>query len=82
MVTIEVCVGSACYVKGAYNVISDLQELIADHELEEQVTVKAAFCLGNCAHSVSVKFEEEDAVHSVSPKTVSAFFEQEVMKRV
>lgn len=82
MVTIEVCVGSACYVKGSYNVINDLQDLIADEGLEEKVTVKAAFCLGNCAHSVSVRFEGEEEVHSVSPKEVKAFFQNQVVKRI
>lgn len=81
MVTIEVCVGSACYVKGSYNVISELQDLIADNGMEDKATVKAAFCLGNCAHSVSARFEGEETVYSVPPKEVKAFFKDEVMKR-
>lgn len=80
--TIEVCVGSACYIKGSYDIISELQSLTEETGLEDQVKVKAAFCLGNCANGVSVKFEGEDKVFGLSKKTVPAFFEQEVKSRL
>lgn len=83
MIAVEVCVGSACHVKGSYAVISKLQELISDHRLEDQVEVKAAFCFGHCAQAVSVHFEDEDTIYSVAPDSaaVKTFFETEVLKR-
>ena len=30
MITIQVCVGSACHLKGSYNIIDELSELAAD----------------------------------------------------
>lgn len=83
MLSVEVCVGSACHVKGSYAVISKLQELVSDRQLEDLVEVKAAFCFGRCAHAVSVHFEDEDEVYSVAPdsSSVKAFFETEVLKR-
>ncbi|MEM1483701.1 (2Fe-2S) ferredoxin domain-containing protein [Oscillospiraceae bacterium PP1C4] len=82
MVTLEVCVGSACHTKGSYTIISKLQELIAEQKLEEQVNIKAAFCFGKCSKAVSVKFEEEEEVYSVDAKSVEAFFSSEVLKRI
>ena len=82
MVTVEVCIGSACYVKGSYNIISDLQDMVGEAGLQDEVTVKAAFCHGECARAVAVKFTGEDEIYSVSPKTARAFFENEIKKRV
>lgn len=83
MLTVEVCVGSACHVKGSYAVISKLQELISEQHLEDLVEVKAAFCFGNCAHAVSVHFGDEETVYSVAPDTgsVKEFFQTEVLTR-
>ena len=45
MVTVEVCIGSACYVKGSNEVVTILQELIKEKGWEDQVNVKGAFCM-------------------------------------
>lgn len=84
MLDLEVCVGSACHVRGSYAVISKLQELISDSDLDDKVQVKAAFCFGHCTEPVSVHFAEEDPVYSVAPDSASvkAFFETEILKRV
>lgn len=82
MLVIQVCVGSACHLKGSYDVISTFQDIIIEQELQSLVEIKAAFCLGNCAHAVSVKFEDEENVFSVKPKTVSTFFRDEVLIRI
>ena len=82
MVTVEVCIGRACYVKGSYNIISDLQDMVGEAGLQDEVTIKAAFCHGQCTRAVSVKFAGDDEVYSVNPKTARDFFENEIKKRV
>lgn len=81
MVTINVCIGSACHLKGSYNVIHGLQDIIKERQLEDQVVVKAAFCLGECTHAVSVKVDD-DKVVSVSEETLQSFFEENVLGRM
>ncbi|KGG80998.1 (2Fe-2S) ferredoxin domain-containing protein [Caloranaerobacter azorensis] len=81
MLTINVCIGSACHLKGAYNVINKLQEIIKERKLEDKVVVKGAFCLGECTKAVSVKIDEGPII-SVSEETVDDFFEQYVAGRV
>lgn len=82
MLVIQVCVGSACHLKGSYDVISNLQEMIIEHDLNDNVDIKAAFCLGNCASAVSVKFEDEDEIFSVKSKETRDFFNSQVLKRI
>lgn len=81
MVTINVCIGSACHLKGSYNVIHGLQNIIKEKELDDKVVVKAAFCLGQCTHAVSVRVDDENVV-SVSEETVETFFQENVIGRL
>ena len=55
MIDLMVCVGSACHIRGAYNVITRFQQLIERHRVAAEVTVKAALCLGACSAKVSVR---------------------------
>lgn len=75
MVTIQVCIGSACHLKGSYNVINKLQETISARGLEGKVEVKAAFCLGECTKAVSVKVDN-GAVESLDEESVGAFLDK------
>lgn len=81
MFIIYVCVGSACHVKGSYNIINQLQQLITEKDLEEKITVKAALCLGNCTNAVSAMLEDGEIV-SLSSENVRSFFEKAVKEKL
>jgi len=80
MLTINVCIGSACHLKGSYLVISKLQELIEKQNLKNEVIVKAAFCLGQCTEAVSLQLDDNPVV-SVSPDNIEDFFEKNILRR-
>lgn len=69
MTVIQVCIGSACHLKGSYKVIKKFQEEIKNKKLEDKIELKGAFCLGECTEAVSVKIDGQRAV-SVSEETV------------
>ena len=48
MVKVEVCIGSACYVKGANQVIQDLMTMIEENNWKEKVELKGCFCMKSC----------------------------------
>lgn len=52
--TISVCVGSSCHLKGSYDVIDAFKKAISERKLEDKIELRAAFCFGNCAGGVSV----------------------------
>ncbi|WP_053955681.1 (2Fe-2S) ferredoxin domain-containing protein [Inediibacterium massiliense] len=81
MITIHVCIGSACHLKGAYNVIHGLQKIVEQYHLHEQVTIKADFCLGECTKAVSVKVNDGPII-SVNEKNIEEFFEEAVLRRL
>ena len=84
MLRITVCIGSSCHVKGSRQVVRTLQQLIADHNLEDKVTLGGTFCLSNCQKGVCVSIEtlESEEFFSVSPDTVEDFFRSNVLTRV
>jgi len=77
--TINVCIGSACHLKGSYNVINTFQDLIKKYDLGDKVVVKAAFCLGECTKAVSVKIDD-GPVNSVNEDNIEEFFKTNILK--
>lgn len=57
--TIAICVGSSCHLKGSYDVIAKMKAALAEHKLEDKVDLCAAFCLGKCSTTgVSIKVDD------------------------
>ena len=77
---ITVCIGSSCHIKGSRQVVEQLQNLIAENNIEDKVELGGTFCLGNCQQGVSVTVD--GVFHSVSPETVGEFVANEVLAKV
>ncbi|MEG0014762.1 MAG: (2Fe-2S) ferredoxin domain-containing protein [Niameybacter sp.] len=78
MKTISICIGSACHLKGSYDVLERFKALIVEYGLQEQVEVSAAFCLKNCAQAVSVK-RWDGIILSVSRENATQIFKDEIV---
>ena len=78
--TLTVCIGSSCHLKGSKKVAQTFERLITENNLREKVNFHAAFCMGNCQNGISVSID--DQVYSVTPETAQQFFEQEVIGRL
>ena len=77
---ITVCIGSSCHVKGSRQVVRALQQLISDNKLEDKVELGGTFCLSNCQKGVCVTVDDE--IFSVTPDSVNAFFNENVLGKV
>ena len=80
MLKITVCIGSSCHIKGSRSVVEQLQYLIAENNLGDKVDLGGTFCMGKCQQGVCVTIGEE--FFSVTPETVTGFFENEVKTRL
>lgn len=76
-----VCVGSSCHLKGSYHVLEAFQHAIAEHQLEDDVTLSAAFCLGHCRDGVSIKVDEE-IVTGVTLDTFDGIFQERILRKL
>ncbi len=77
---VTVCIGSSCHIKGSRSVVEQLQDLIGREKLSDQIELSGTFCMGKCQQGVCVTVDGE--FFSVSPETVSSFFEKEIKAKV
>lgn len=74
---ITVCIGSSCHLKGSRRVVEQLQDLIATHQLGDQIELAGTFCLANCQRGVSVMLDEQ--LVSLTPETTQDFFSESIL---
>lgn len=54
MVTVEVCIGSACYVRGSNQVVNLLNDMIREKNWSDQVALKGSFCMKACQNHLGL----------------------------
>ena len=77
---VTVCIGSSCHIKGSRQVVEQLQNLIAAHNVGDKVELGGTFCPGQCQAGVCVSVD--GTIHSVSPESASDFFANEILAKV
>lgn len=77
---VTVCIGSSCHVKGSRQVSEKLKSLIQENNLGDKVQLGGTFCIGKCQEGVCVTVD--GGFFSVSPDTVSDFFNKEILAKV
>ena len=78
--TVTICIGSSCHLKGSREIIQKLQELVCQNHLEEKVDLNGSFCTGNCVKGVCVTVNGE--LFSLKPEDTETFFEEKVLGRL
>jgi len=73
VVTVTVCVGSSCHIKGARIVIKRFQELLRQHGLENRVELKGSFCMERCGEGVNWQIDDEPFTSSNAEEAVAVF---------
>lgn len=80
--TVLVCVGSSCHLKGSYEIIELMKEAIKKHNVEDKVTLKATFCLGKCGIAgVSIKVDNE-IITGVTTENFDNIFATYILNRL
>ena len=77
---VVICIGSSCHLKGSRQIVERLQTLVKEHDLAGKVSLGGTFCFGDCVNGVNVKVD--DVKYSVSPETVDAFFENQILAKL
>ena len=54
--------------------------MIHQYNLEDSVSVQAAFCLGHCANGISIKIDDK-LILGVSKDNLEEIFEQYILKK-
>lgn len=78
--TVTVCIGSSCHIKGSRQVVEELQKLIKENGIEDKVELSGTFCMGKCMQGVCVTVD--NIFYSVSPESVSGFFIENILNKL
>ena len=73
MVTVTVCVGSSCHLKGSRNVIVRFNELLAKHGLKDKVALKGSFCMDRCGEGINWRIDDEPVTSACAEDAIDAF---------
>ncbi len=80
--TIKVCVGSSCHLKGSSEIISLLQKSVEEHQLGEKVTLMGSFCIGKC-NRIGVTVQIDDEIHvGITKENFKEFFSENVLNKI
>ena len=73
MITVTVCVGSSCHVKGARQVIMRFDELLTEYALKDRVTLQGSFCMERCGEGINWQIDDEPLTSASGEEAVELF---------
>ena len=74
-ITVTVCVGSSCHIKGARNVIMRFNEMLKEQKIEDQVELKGSFCMERCGEGINWQIDDEPLTSSTEDDAIKSFTE-------
>lgn len=77
---IQICVGSACYLKGSQDIVELFEAAVAQHGLDADITLAGSFCTGKCNRE-GVTVTIDDTVYTgLTKEKFKEFFAEHVLK--
>jgi len=77
---IQVCVGSACHLKGAPEIVELLRRAVEEHHIAHEVTLAGSFCIGKC-NRIGVTVQVNEDVHTgITRENFREFFNEYILK--
>lgn len=79
---IRICVGSACHLKGAPELIELFGKAVNDYGLDAEITLQGSFCTGECNRIGVTVQVDGDTFTGVTVEGFDEFFRENVLPRV
>ncbi len=80
--TIQICVGSSCHLKGSMDIVELVKKAVAENNLESDIAVAGSFCIGKCNRDgVSVQVDEK-IYTGVTVEGFDEFFKNNVLGKM
>jgi NADH:ubiquinone oxidoreductase subunit E len=73
VLTIVICVGSSCHIRGSDAVAETFERLIQERGLGDRVELVGAFCMDHCSMGVSIR-RGRRGLAGVRPEDAEGFF--------
>jgi NADH:ubiquinone oxidoreductase subunit E len=79
MITVTICVGSSCHIKGAREMIAQFNDFLSKEGLQDKVELKGSFCMERCGEGINWKINDE-VLSSSSVEEGTEVFRKKVME--
>lgn len=79
MITVTVCVGSSCHIKGAREMIVRFNDFLTKKGLEDKVELKGSFCMERCGEGINWQINDE-ILSSPSAEAGAKMFREKIME--
>ena len=80
--TIQICVGSSCHLKGSEQIVELFQKAIEERDLADKSTLAGSFCIGRCNREGVTVQVDDDIITGVKPETFDRFLETEILPKL
>ena len=77
---IQICVGSACHLKGSYDIVELLKAKVHELGLENEITLAGSFCTGLCNREGVTVTVDDDIYTGITKESFPEFFNDKIMK--
>lgn len=78
MVELNVCIGTACHLRGAYNVLQTFQQQMEQLQLHDKIDFKTSFCMRMCQQE-GVAVSVNGQAYSIPADSAREFFRTTVL---
>ena len=79
MITIQICIGSSCHLKGAPEIVRLLQKYIKDNSCEDRIALTGTLCTGRCNRDGVTVTVGDDVYTGVTPEGFDAFWNDKIV---
>jgi NADH:ubiquinone oxidoreductase subunit E len=78
--TVKVCIGENCHLKGAEVVVKTFKELFVKEGIEGKVSLKGSFCMRQCQEP-GITVQVDDKFYKTAYEDAEAFFYKVIAPR-
>ena len=79
MLIVQVCVGSACHLKGSDAIVELIENAVKEHNIEDDVVLTGSFCIGKC-NRTGVTVQVNDDIHvGITTGNFREFFKKNIL---
>lgn len=79
MITIKICIGSSCFLKGASKIVDYFKKRIEEEKLTDRIELQGNFCTGKC-NRVGVTLYINDKLYiGVTPEKLNEFWKDNIL---
>ncbi len=79
---VQICVGSACHIKGSEKIVELFQNAIEKNVLENEITLAGSFCTGRCNREGVTVIVDDEIYTGLTPEKFDEFFEEKILKKI